>query len=96
MPYDASGAFRLYNLSKINQNLFFLVQSKGYSFFFESLFILNLNRLKIKEIPINLPARTYGTSKMTWSDALNSLNFLILLFFRKLFRKKNLIIKSKT
>src|SRR5262245_16607640 len=37
MPYDATGAYRLYRLDKIPQKFFLLVQSKGYSFFFESL-----------------------------------------------------------
>ena len=38
MPYDASGAFRLYSLKNIDKNIFSLIQSNGYSFFFESLF----------------------------------------------------------
>jgi dolichol-phosphate mannosyltransferase len=72
MPYDSTGAFRLYRLDRISEILFSKVSSKGYSFFFESLFILNLNKYKIKEIPIDLPARTYGESKMTFMDAAKS------------------------
>jgi dolichol-phosphate mannosyltransferase len=90
MPYDASGAFRLYNLKNVNSKLFQLVKSPGYSFFFESLFILNYNKVKIFEIPIELPSRTYGTSKMTWKDAWNSLCFLLSLYKRKVFDKKSL------
>lgn len=90
MPYDASGAFRLYNLKKINRNLFGLISSRGYSFFFESLFILYYNKITIIETPIELPSRTYGTSKMTYNDAFDSLNFLLKLCFRKLFHKKTL------
>lgn len=92
MPYDASGAFRLYNLKNIDKKLFHLVKSPGYSFFFESLFILNYNKIKIAEIPIELPSRTYGTSKMSWSDAWNSLRFLWILYKRKLVDKKSLTI----
>ena len=91
MPYDASGAFRLYNLRNIDRKLFSLVKSPGYSFFFESLFILNYNKIKIAEIPIELPSRTYGTSKMTFKDAWSSLSFLWNLYKRKLFDKKSLI-----
>jgi dolichol-phosphate mannosyltransferase len=91
MPYDASGAFRLYNLKNIDKNMFSLIRSNGYSFFFESLFILNFNKKKIFEIPIELPSRTYGTSKMTWKDAWTSLQFLMSLYMRKLFNKKSLI-----
>jgi len=93
MPYDASGAFRLYNLKGINQNIFSLIQSNGYSFFFESLFILNFNKNNIYEIPIELPSRTYGTSKMTWKDAWKSLQFLMSLYMRKLFNKQSLYTK---
>jgi len=83
MRYDASGAFRLYNLTRIDKRLFQLVRSPGYSFFFESLFILNYNKAMIAEIPIELPSRTYGASKMTMRDAYNSLRFLISLYQRK-------------
>jgi dolichol-phosphate mannosyltransferase len=81
MPYDATGAFRLYNLDKIPQGIFKLIESKGYSFFFESLFILFVNKISIKEVPIKLPARTYGSSKMRIGDALKSLRFLIQTFY---------------
>ncbi|HTB32629.1 MAG TPA: polyprenol monophosphomannose synthase [Bacteroidia bacterium] len=90
MPYDASGAFRLYDLKKINKDLFKLITSPGYSFFFESLFILYYNKITITETPIELPSRTYGTSKMTWKDAWNSLRFLLKLSSRKIFYKKTL------
>lgn len=94
MPYDASGAFRLYNLKSIDPSVFSLIQSNGYSFFFESLFILNFNRKSIFEIPIELPSRTYGTSKMTWKDAWKSFQFLISLCMRKFFDKASLISKK--
>jgi dolichol-phosphate mannosyltransferase len=80
---DATGAFRLYNIKKLPFEVFDLVTSKGYSFFFESLFIISYNKFRIKEIPIDLPARTYGNSKMEVSDALKSLKYLMLLLKRK-------------
>ena len=91
MPYDASGAFRLYNLKNIDIKTFDMIHSNGYSFFFESLFILNFNNKRIFEIPIELPSRTYGTSKMTWKDAWKSFEFLMSLSFRKVFNKKSLV-----
>lgn len=90
MPYDASGAFRLYSLNKIDKNVFSLIRSNGYSFFFESLFILHFNKKQIYEIPIELPSRTYGTSKMTFKDVWKSFVFLSKLFYRKSFNKKSL------
>jgi dolichol-phosphate mannosyltransferase len=72
MTYDATGALRVYNLRKIPRAAFALVREKGYAFFFESLFVLHCNKLEIVEVPIRLPARTYGHSKMSFRDALRS------------------------
>lgn len=76
VPYDATGAFRLYRLDRIPLGLFSLVHSPGYSFFFESLFVVCRNGFRVKEVAIDLPARTYGHSKMRFSDASYSLMLL--------------------
>jgi len=86
MPYDATGAYRLYNLDRIPIELFDLVRSMGYSFLFESLYIIHVNGYSIKELPINLPARTYGHSKMTIKDIAQSLLTLIDIYLKS-FRK---------
>ncbi|MEI8342716.1 MAG: glycosyltransferase, partial [Verrucomicrobiota bacterium] len=70
VPQDASGAFRAYRLDRLPREVFHLVKSRGYSFFFESLFIMNRNGFSIVEVPIVLPARTYGHSKMSTQAAL--------------------------
>lgn len=80
LPYDATGAFRLYDLTVIPRHLFGAVSSLGYSFFFESLYILHFNRYTIAEVPIALPARTYGHSKMRLKDAWKSFSFLFSIF----------------
>lgn len=80
MPFDATGAFRLYRLDRVPRGLFSLVQSTGYSFFFESLYILHRNGLPIVEVPITLPARTYGESKMAAPDVFNSVGRLVYLY----------------
>ena len=72
IEFDATGAFRLYNLERIPKEVFGLVRSAGYSFFFESLFVLQQNGYRIGEIPIVLPARTYGHSKMSLREAARS------------------------
>lgn len=76
MPYDATGAYRLYRLDRIPREVFGVIQSKGYSFFFESLYELHSNRFSIKEVPITLPARTYGHSKMSLKEAAHSVRRL--------------------
>jgi SAM-dependent methyltransferase len=77
---DATGAFRVYRLSTIPREMFRLVKARGYAFFFESLFIANQNNLRIREVPIKLPARTYGHSKMNLSEIQRSVNQLLYLF----------------
>lgn len=77
MPYDATGAFRLYRLDRVPRRLFSLIQSAGYSFFFESLYVLHRNGLKIREVPITLPMRTMGYSKMAARDVLASVGRLV-------------------
>jgi dolichol-phosphate mannosyltransferase len=94
LGYDATGAFRLYHLSSIAPRTFDLVYSNGYSFFFESLFILNCNGYAIKEISIILPPRTYGSSKMSHKEVLKSIKLLFSLYFKSLFRKNCLIDKD--
>lgn len=90
MPFDATGAFRLYRLDRIPPQIFTLVRSRGYSFFFESLFILWFNGACISELPVVLPARIQGSSKMVVKDAIDSLRFLLGLFFRKFFARNSL------
>ncbi len=80
LPQDATGALRVYQLGSIPRDLFDLVKSGGYSFFFESLFVLVRNGFAIHEMPIKLPARTYGHSKMTLSETWRSATRLLKVF----------------
>jgi dolichol-phosphate mannosyltransferase len=80
---DATGGFRVYNLETIPRALFDLVQSRGYAFFFESLFILQRNGFRLTELPIALPARTYGSSKMTLQEVQRSVSTLLSLFVQE-------------
>src|SRR2546428_13163909 len=80
MPYDASGALRLYDLRRIPRELFELVTARAYAFFFESLFILHRNGCRIREVPIVLQARVYGSSKLTARGGLRGGGVLLGLF----------------
>jgi len=90
VPYDATGGFRLYRVDKINPKLFKFVESTGYSFFFESLYVLCLSGARVKEVPIALPKRTYGHSKMRWADVFASLRRLVTLYLRSFQYKSRL------
>src|SRR4030042_4257009 len=94
MPYDASGAFRLYDLNKISEKVFGLVKSSSYSFFFESLYFINLNNYHIKEISIVLLSRSRGQSKMKLSDIKTNMLFLFKFFIQTLTNKKRYLIKQ--
>ena len=84
MPYDATNSFRVYRLDCIPRGLFDQVASQGYSFFFESLYVLWSNGVSVGEVPVKLPARGQGNSKMTVADGLQSLKTLLRLSFRRL------------
>jgi dolichol-phosphate mannosyltransferase len=82
MSQDATGGFRVYNLRSIPRDVFALVHSRGYAFFFESLLVLKRNDFAIAEVPITLPARTYGHSKMSMVEVRRSLSTLLTLFLQ--------------
>jgi len=82
VPYDATGAFRSYRLDRIHRGVFRLVEATGYAFLFESLYVLCLSGARVKEIPIELPIRTHGQSKMKLSDVIASLRRLVQLYRR--------------
>ena len=76
ISYDSSGAYRCYNTKNIKLNDILKAKNNGYSFFWESLYLLNKKKYSIKEIPIYLPYRKVGSSKMTMRDIIGSLLYL--------------------
>ena len=90
IPYDITGAFRLYKVDRIPKSLFEKVASKGYSFFPESLNIMNRNGITISEIPVTLPQRTYGNSKLRFKDMVQWFLFIVRLTFQNTFSKKDI------
>jgi dolichol-phosphate mannosyltransferase len=95
MPYDATGGFRCYRLDRLPREAFDLVTSNGYSFFFESLHILHRNGFRIGQIPITLPNRTYGHSKMAFAEVRNSLNLLVTTKFKVMFNPEKFEIAAR-
>jgi SAM-dependent methyltransferase len=94
MPHDATGALRVYNTHKIPQRIFTLAHSNGYSFIFETLFLIHLNGYSIREIPVVLPARIIGSSKMSWSELARSLKLILMFGLVKYFLPERLILVS--
>jgi hypothetical protein len=83
---DVSSGFRLYNLEKIELDLFDRFSMNGYDFFFKSAFILKRNKIGISEIGVSLRPRHYGTSKMYLSNIFSGL--IELLRFRSEYRRR--------
>jgi dolichol-phosphate mannosyltransferase len=69
--YDGTSAYRLYRLDRIPARAL-ETTARNYSYFFESLQALQQSGVRIEEIPIDLPARTRGRSKMRIWDAFES------------------------
>ena len=82
--YDTSGAYRCYNLNIVKKKDILAAKDNGYSFFWESIFFLNKKKYKIHEIPVDLPYRKIGSSKMKIRDIVNSLFYLSVYFFKKI------------
>jgi len=95
MPYDATGAFRLYRLDHVPRAAFGLVRSRSYSFFFESLYLLHINRFRIMEIPIALPKRACGKSKMSYPDILKNIMFLLRFTMRSWFARSHMLLGGR-
>ena len=89
---DTSGAYRLYKLENINLVDLVKARHNGYSFFWESIFMLTVKNYKIFQIPIKMKTRTYGSSKINFYEILSAIFYLLYVFFKKNFRFKNLIL----
>ncbi len=82
IDFDSSGAYRGYNVKRIELKDIHLAKNNSYSFFWESIFFLS-KKYKIKEIPITLPGRLSGSSKMKIRDIFSALFYLIKIFLTK-------------
>ncbi len=77
---DGSGGFRLYDLNKIKIKDILLSKDNNYNFFWQSAFLFEKMNYKIAEIPINLPNRVTGSSKMKIKDIISGV-FNLFKFF---------------
>ena len=57
-------SYRGFNLIKLKNFSLKKIKSKGYSFFMETVYLINKKNFKITEIPITFESRTYGKSKI--------------------------------
>ena len=84
IPFDTSGAYRCYKRKNVKLNDILSAKDNGYSFFWESGYIFYKKKYKIKEIPIKLPYRSIGSSKMKFKDIFFAFCYLIIYSFKKI------------
>ena len=89
MSYDSSGAFRCINCKKVILSDLILAKNDSYSYFWESIFILHRKKYLIGQIPIYLPFRIYGSSKMRIRDIYFSIYYLMIVFLKRILGKYN-------
>ena len=89
IPYDSSGAFRCINCKKVSLSDLILAKDNGYSYFWESIFILHQKKYKIIQLPVPLPFRQVGKSKISFKDIFFAIYYLFLVFLKKIHGKYN-------
>ena len=79
---EFTSSYRGFNLVKLVGFDFNLINSKGYSFFMETIYRINKLNFEIKEIPIIFKNRAQGKSKIPKIEIFRTLkNILLLKFF---------------
>jgi len=61
---EFTSAYRGFNILKLKKFSLKTINSKGYSFFMETVYLINKQKFNIKEIPIRFKNRIYGKSKI--------------------------------
>ena len=76
-------SYRGFNLKKLNNFNLNQIKGKGYSFFMETVIVLNRLGYKCFEFPIHFKDRVQGKSKIPKIEIFRTFNNLILLFLKK-------------
>ena len=80
---EFTSSFRGFNLVKLKGFDFNLINSKGYSFFMETIYRIDKLNFEIKEIPIIFKNRAQGKSKIPKIEIFRTIKNLLILFFEK-------------
>tara|TARA_B100002052_G_C15841071_1_gene580173 strand:- start:866 stop:1576 length:711 start_codon:yes stop_codon:yes gene_type:complete len=80
-------SYRGFNLSKLKNFNLNVINSKGYSFFMETIYRLNKLGVNINEIPIHFKNRQHGYSKIPGIEIFRTLKNLFLLYLENIQKK---------
>ena len=86
IKFDTTSGYRLYNLKYIDENFFKEVIANDYSFFIESGFYIHTRKLSFLEIPLILPKRSIGHSKLRLIHIIIALKLVAKLFIIRIFK----------
>jgi dolichol-phosphate mannosyltransferase len=87
MPYDCTGAFRLYRVSKLDPAIFEKLDSRGFSFCMESIYFFKKAGLTIDQIPIQAQSRLHGESKLSTNIMTEAAKKFCSLWYDRLFNR---------
>ena len=76
-------SYRGFNLLKLENFNLNMINSKGYSFFMETIYRLNKHGVNISEIPIHFKNRKHGSSKIPSIEIFRTFKNLFILYFKK-------------
>jgi dolichol-phosphate mannosyltransferase len=68
LPYDATNAFRAYRTEALARVPFESIKGDGYSFMFEMVYDCRLAGLRMTQVPVRLPLRQAGKSKISRAE----------------------------
>ena len=77
LHFDATNALRIYRVAALNLEEIRAIRADGYSFMFEVLFDCQRNGMKIEQIPVHLPLREAGKSKISKVEILKAIRGLL-------------------
>lgn len=84
---EFTSAFRGFNLKRMNKFNLKMINSKGYSFFMETIYQINKFQYKTYEIPIIFATRKQGKSKIPKIEIIRTLKNVLYLYFKDKFEK---------
>ena len=87
VPYDTSGAFRCIDCRKVPLSHLIAAKDNGYSYFWESIFILHRKKHSIAQAAVPLPYRQVGSTHITSRDIFFAIYYLLIVFIRKILGK---------
>ena len=76
-------SYRGFNLKKLEDFNLNKINSKGYSFFMETIYRLHKHGVNIYEIPIHFKNRKHGNSKIPSIEIFRTLKNLFILYYKK-------------